>query len=245
MSTRDELKSELENLVKKETIILSEVSNKKQFGKIYQEWYSSALKIVQALAPDRLEEFKSCYLRDSKREKISRQNYTIQDYLMGIKAPLTGVRGHRHKAFDEIEAIQPILMSQLQILASLESRIDNVLQDVTGGLLAEIQDRELTTAQHLIGINLRAAGAVAGVVLEGHLQQVAKNHSIPVSAKATLANLNDPLKNNGVYKQTEWRKIQHLTDLRNLCCHKDQDEPTKEQVIELIQGVDSIVKTVY
>lgn len=40
-----------------------------------------------------------------------------------------------------------------------------------------------------------AAGAVAGVVLEGHLQTVLGNHKITIRKKnPTIAELNDPLK---------------------------------------------------
>jgi len=94
-------------------------------------------------------------------------------------------------------------------------------------------------------VNLRAAGAVAGVVLEGHLQQVATNHSISVGSKATLSLLNDSLKDAQVYKQAQWRNIQFLTDVRNLCCHKDKDEPSKDDVVDLINGVNKITKTIF
>jgi hypothetical protein len=69
-------------------------------------------------------------------------------------------------------------MNQSQILASLNSRLGTVLSDVRGHLLAEIEDDELAVAQRLVKINLRAAGAVAGVVLEAHLQRTAASHSL-------------------------------------------------------------------
>jgi len=42
-----------------------------------------------------------------------------------------------------------------------------------------------------------------------------------------------------------WRKIQYLADIRNLCAHKKNEEATEEQVSELIDGVNGIVKTVH
>ena len=91
----------------------------------------------------------------------------------------------------------------------------------------------------------RAAGSLAGVVLEAHLQRVATTHNIKITKKApTIADLNDPLKQDGVYETATWRKIGYLADLRNLCSHKKDVEPTAAQVVELIEGVNWAVKTI-
>jgi hypothetical protein len=109
-------------------------------------------------------------------------------------------------------------------------------------LLAEIQDEELAVAERLLKISLRAAGALAGVVLEGHLQRVAKNHAVPISKRdPTIADLNDPLKAAGVYDIPTWRRVQRLADLRNLCDHKRSREPLDSEVKDLIAGVTAIV----
>ena len=93
--------------------------------------------------------------------------------------------------------------------------------------------------------NWGAAGALAGVILEGHLQRVAANHKLTIPKRdPTIADLNDPLKQGGVYDTPTWRKIQFLGDIRNLCSHQKSSEPTKEQVLELIAGVNSVVDTV-
>ncbi len=137
-------------------------------------------------------------------------------------------------------------MNQMQIIASLSSRIDSVLQDVTGYLFAELQDSELIAATKLKKVSLRAAGALAGVVLERHLQRAATNHSVSIRKKApTISDLNDPLKKKGVYDVPMWRKIQLLADIRNLCSHQKAVEPTEEQVEELIAGVNSVIKSVF
>lgn len=61
----------------------------------------------------------------------------------------------------------------------------------------------------------------------------------------SIAELNESLKNSEVYETTTWRKIQHLGDIRNLCDHNKQKEPKKEEVEELLSGVEAIIKTVY
>ena len=113
-------------------------------------------------------------------------------------------------------------------------------------MFAELQDEELKTASQLVEISLRAAGAVAGVVLEGHLQRVATNHGVGISKRnPTIADLNDPLKADGVYDLPTWRKIQHLADIRNYCDHKKEREPKEDEVKELIAGTDAIIKTIF
>src|SRR5690606_16568401 len=108
-------------------------------------------------------------------------------------------------------------------------------------------DSELLAAKELnIKGFVRGAGAIAGVVIEKHLLQVCFNHNINITKKnPSISDFNDKLKTEDVYETPIWRKIQHLGDLRNLCDHNKDKEPTREQVAELIDGVDNIIKTIY
>ena len=96
------------------------------------------------------------------------------------------------------------------------------------------------------GFGLRAAGAVAGVVLEKHLAQVCDNHNVSVrKQQPTIGDLNDLLKKSEVMDVPIWRSLQRLGDLRNLCDHNKQREPTEAEVAELIDGVDKTTKTLF
>ena len=247
MSTEPEIKKELANLVAEVSHLVKLASESDQiltFGNTYQNWYSRALKLVELLGSDRLAEFRSYYEIDPKRKSYSAGTYAIQDYVKGMAATENYLTGG--SAWNTHTMVGIRLMNQSQILASLNSRIGTVLSDVKGHLLAEIEDDELAVAQRLVKINLRAAGAVAGVVLEAHLQRTAANHSVRIAKKdPTISDLNDPLKTAGVYDIPTWRKIQHLADLRNLCDHKKSREPNGPEVNELIAGVAAIVKTVF
>ncbi len=246
MGTKEDIKKELSALLDEQQKLITLAKDNKdiiEFGTSYQRWYSRAYKLVEALAAERLPEFVSYYLIDPKRKVTDAGNYVIQDYIKGI-----GARTNRYDKplwdTNNLAAIR--IVNQLQIISSLSSRIDSVLQDVTGHLFAEIQDAELLAAKRLTKISKRAAGALAGVVLERHLQRAADNHSISIGKKSpTISDLNDPLKNKGVYDTPVWRKIQLLGDIRNLCSHQKAMEPTDEQVDELIAGVNSIIKTVF
>jgi len=247
MPTESEIKSELDKLVAEVPALVKLASEPDEiltFGTSYQHWYSRALKLVELLGHERLAEFRSYYEIDPKRKSYSAGTYAIQDYVKGMAATKDYLSGG--PAWNAHAMVGIRLMNQSQILASLKSRLGTVLSDVRGHLLAEIEDDELAVAQRLVKINLRAAGAVGGVVLEAHLQRTAANHSVRIAKKdPTISDLNDPLKAAGVYDLPTWRKIQHLADLRNLCDHKKSREPTEPEVNELIAGVAAIVKTVF
>ena len=57
MSTAEEIKNELKNLIEDKSKLI-ELATKSEdtikFGSSYQAWYSRAIKIVEALAPERL-----------------------------------------------------------------------------------------------------------------------------------------------------------------------------------------------
>ncbi len=203
----------------------------------YQNWYSRSLKVIEALGPERLNEFISFYHRPD-RTSLRLATFGIRDLLIGV-APVG-------EEFDPGDYAESLLRSQIAIVRSLASRIDSVPSDVKGHLLAEIQDAELKAAGALFTVNERAAGALAGVVLEQHLQRVAVNHKVPIAkADPTIGDLNDPLRNANVYDLPTWRKIQMLGDIRNLCSHKKQRDPTPDEVKELIEGVERVIKSVF
>ena len=248
MSTSEIIKKELKDLLdekqKQELIKLAgNVDNIFEFGTAYQRWYSRAYKLVESLAPERLDEFVSYYRSDPKRKHFYDINYVIQDYINSYFPK----QDANHKPYwDAHKVVTSRILNQMQIIASLSSRVESVLQDVTGHLLAELQDSELTAAAKLKKVSIRAAGALAGVVLERHLQQVAKNHKITIRKKdPTISDLNDPLKQKEVYDMKIWRKIQLLADIRNDCAHQKGKEPTDEQVDELLLGVNSVIKSVF
>lgn len=89
-----------------------------------------------------------------------------------------------------------------------------------------------------------AAGAVTGVVLERHLKQLCTNQTPSVIARGETINpLNDALKSAQVYDQTQHRRIQVMGDIRNRCSHSVSNPPSKEEVWELIEDVDSFIRS--
>lgn len=243
MSKRNAIKAELESLYNQGAKLFTSFQNKqeKQFQVDYQSWYTKSLKVVTTLAQDRLHEFRSYYEIDPKRKTLGYGTYVIQDYLKGV-AP----NRLNYPKFDTRDQVSTCFFNQLTILRSLQDRIDSVLSDIEGELYSELQDGEIAIAKELAKVSVRAAGALLGVLIEGHLQKVALNHAVKVSKKnPTIADLNDPLKSAGVVDTPTWRKISYLADIRNLCSHKKDTEPTAQQLDELIQGAEWLTKNLF
>jgi len=206
----------------------------------YQVWYTLALGVVRDVVPDRLAEFEECY-RNSKRKNVDILTYTIGDFLDGI----TVTRFASEPVFNTATVYVNRFLTQINILRGAETRLASVLGNIEGTVRAELFDNELDIALELQKGHLRAAGAVAGVVLERHLQQIAHSHGVRVAKKQpTLADLNDPLKAAAIYDVPRWRQIQRLADLRNLCVHHREREPTPDEVRELIDTTRAVVKSI-
>jgi len=237
-------KEELETLAKTK---LGEIEAKKYFDslpiftKAYQPWYSEAKSLIKQLLPDRLDDFVRHYEKPKARKDITGENYRIEDCLQGIAVTRGG------ETIVALAAGVPHFQQQMAILGSVKSRFESSLFDIRQLVQADLFDSELDAAKELLHQKFtRAAGAIAGVVLERHLGQVCDNHSVTVKKKnPCISDFNDALKGDNILDTSTWRFVQHLGDIRNLCDHSKTAEPTKEQVDDLIIGVAKITKTVF
>lgn len=243
MSKRDIIKKEIKKLIE-EALDVQKIFFEKKEGNFpirYQDWYSKALKVVELLAPDRYKEFRSYYEADPKRKakELNRSNYVIQDFL---------------KRFDPwawgLETVKGIVgnsfTNQITIFLSITERIDSIFSNIETELFSEIQDDEIETAKKLLKINIRASGSLLGVIIENHLKKVANAHKFKISKKnPTISDLNELLKKETVIDIPAWRKIGYMGDIRNLCSHKKEVEPTKDQVTELIRGTEWLIKNIF
>ena len=241
---KSQIEEDLTRLLDQQKQILKSLEDIKdiiEFRTVYQRWDTQSLKIVQTLAPDKYDEFVNYYLTNPNQKLL---DASIQDYVRGLGQAKDAYTDEL--PFDPHELARIRFLNQLQVLDELSYRVESVLADVENHLFAELQDKELEAANALKKISLRAAGSLAGVVLERHLQRVAANHAVTVpQQETTIRELNDPLKLDKAYDFSTWRKIQMLGDLRNLCSHQRNGDPTKEQVEDLITGVNSIIKSVF
>lgn len=245
MVTSEEIKNELQLLLKEADQLFNSLKSKENstvysptdyifFINAYDLWYSKALNIVKNLLPDRVNDFILLY-RNDKRKEIRPSTYTISDALKGVS-----IKG----SCSPLSAL-PNILQQRQILQACLDKFDSKIYDLQTVLQADIFDSEIDSARYLLKNGfLRAAGAICGVVLEKHLAKICENHNIKITKKdPSLATYNDALKDI-VYDTIEWRRMQRLADLRNLCDHNKDREPTKEEVEELISGADRVIKSI-
>lgn len=211
----------------------------------YQAWYTESVSVIRQLIPERLAEFQELYKGDGKRKTTDLQTYHIQDWLNGVRANI--VRGTTDKVFNDLAIVTMRFNTQTSIVKAVQGRFESSLFDIQQLVRADLFDSELDAARELSKNGFhRAAGAVAGVVLEKHLGQVVVNHTIVMKKKhPTISDFNDLLKNVNVLDVPAWRNVQRLGDLRNLCDHNKHRDPTKEEINELINGVEKLTKTLF
>ncbi|MFT8334680.1 hypothetical protein [Acetobacter orientalis] len=211
------------------------------FEVAYEAWYSETLVVVKQLLPDRFQDFKSHFEIPEGRKLLSFTSYRISDALKG-----TIIKNGLEEIVVNLNAAIPHLRQQIAILIAAERRFKSSLFEIKQLVQADLFDSEIDAARELLKNKFfRAAGAIAGVVLEKHLRQVCEDHEIKIVKKHPgISDLNNLLKENAVIEVPQWRHITLLGDYRNLCDHNKQKEPTVEQVTELIDGTDKVLKTI-
>ena len=208
----------------------------------YDTWYSEAHAVIKQILPDRLTDFVKQY-KDEKRKEIDFLTYGISDYLLGLR---TTSHGGTKVVADGSAAVGKMQI-QNSILEAAAKKFESSLFDIQEVLQADLFDSELGAAKELAKKGfVRGGGAIAGVVLETHLGHVCEMHSFKSRKKhPSISDYYQLLKENDVIDTPKWRFIQHLGDLRNLCDHNKDREPTKDDVLELVEGVEKVIKTVF
>lgn len=202
----------------------------------YEKWYTKTLYIIKVFIPDRYNDFSLLYSND-KRKEIFWMNYTISDAVQQIKSASNTL--HPCNALTK-------LSQQVSMVEVCLEKFDSKIFDIQTILQADVFDSEIESSRHLAKMGyLRAAGAICGVIIEKHLAGVCQNHNISLKKKnPSISDYNDSLKD-VAYDTVEWRRIQRLGDIRNLCDHNKEREPLKEELDELISSTDRVIKTVF
>lgn len=240
----EDFRDQLKKVQKDEKRVSEYLKKLPSFSDAYQSWYSESLVLLKQLLPDRVSDFTKLYEKPkTRRKEITYENYVIEDALQGLHI----TRGWQGEKVVGADAAIPRFTQQLNIIKAINKRFESSLFDIKQLVQADLFDSELEVAKELNKKGfVRGAGAIAGVVLEKHLLQVCDNHGVKITKKnPSISDYNDKLKGAGTYETPTWRKTQHLGDLRNLCVHKKKKGPKTEDVDELVEGVESIIKTVF
>ena len=201
----------------------------------YQSWYTRARRVVVQLIPERVNTFDACYDRHRKDNvRLTVTNYSISDYISGIVDAA--------RSIDTDNRFMDNLGIQIGILGAAYDMTDSAVRSIELTILHDIAKSNIAGADELIlSGHLRAAGVVCGTVLEKHLRDVCASHEIKLSKKPTLADLNESLKKAGIYDIPLWRLVQRLADIRNICAHATEREPTADEVRDLMRETEKIL----
>lgn len=213
-----------------------------EFSTAYQVWYSEACAVIRQLLPDRLYDFQAHYLRPkTTRKDLSAVNYVIEDFIQGLRV----TRGTDYVVVDRSSAI-PRFEAQIAILKACRSRFESSLYELKQMVQADVMDSEIDSSRELLKNGFtRAAGVVAGVVLEKHIQLIVQRREIAVKNRPALGDYIAALKDADAVSVAEWRKLQYLSEVRAKCAHSKGVEPTADEVAELIAGTDWTIKNLF
>ena len=240
MDRKKELEKTINRMIDDVKTIISKIEAEDratdEIVSLYESWYSEGHLLIKQILPSRLSDFETLYF-GGKRSNLGPASYSILQYLS-------------REDFDffhsKTDAINKIYI-QKGIINSAKLGIDSILSRIKTILQADMFDNELDAARDLLKYgHIRAAGALAGVLLEGHLKEVTSNHNLKLNTTKkhpTISDYNDAL-HGTVYDKIQWRSIQALADIRNTCDHPSPD-PTKENVEKLIKETGEIIKTVF
>ena len=192
----------------------------------YHQWYASILALIEANMPSRLNEVIGLHERDH-RKKDGEQR--IVDYL-------------NHGRFSETEQyrIAQYITQLAAIVCSIPHYMESRLFDIEIAVANHYVGDQLREAEILLKAgHVRAAGAIAGVLLERHLRLLCDHHTPPITygVKDGISKLNDKLRDATVFDTIQWRKVQWMGDVRNECDHQKTSEPRREDIEALIGEV--------
>ena len=155
----------------------------------------------------------------------------------------------------DIEALLDELRSVLPELTIMTADIrEQIRTQLTGDELDHAEQLLSVQGQHEEAI-LRAAGVIAGVVLERHLSDLVDktNPTVPAGVQYTrnpkadgMQRYMDWLIGQRVIQPTERKPIEHLIFIRNCCGHPPSVNlrvPTREEVTRLIADTRQYVAT--
>lgn len=219
---------------------LREISDRSELRREYLRWYTEAQLLISRHVPSMFHEFENLYYSSVKGEGEQRQwDYRgIRSYMRAAIDTPDSQRLYKNWFSADIEQQRGILLA---LPAVIELRALEVEALVTADLvIGEIEEARLLL-DHGFG---RAAGAVAGVALESHLKLLHNQSSLEYDDKDTIVPLATRLRKAGVISLGDEKKCIAMSDTRNNCDHKNEAEPTPEEILELINDADRFAKRV-
>ena len=227
---------------KSQKIVREAVKKIKNPKRDYYVWYDKAYRAVQVFTPERLAEFERFYTGSKNVKKtadLDPMTAGITHYLQGWTIP----RGN--ETIDFFHTFTTGFTAQRFILQAIGKNVDHVLFNLEAKVQYELSKSEIDSAKNLKKIGqLRASGAIVGVVIERHLKIVMNNRDIKLNKRnPTISKYNDVLKDVAYDAKTE-KIIQMCGRIRNNCVHHNDAEPTADEIDAIISSAEIIIAQV-
>lgn len=201
-----------------------------KFIHAYHEWYSASVALVEGNMPSRSSEMVALHegLRGAKQSPM----------------PMMQLLQLQWMTFDQQLMMASRITHMKSLVSSIPAYMKARLHDVELAVAQAYVHDELSEAEVLLKARfIRAAGAIVGVLLERHLKLLCDRHHpcISYTKSAAISQLNDLLRDRGVYDVAQWRRVQWMGDVRNSCDHARTTEPPEKDVEDLIREVGKFV----
>jgi hypothetical protein len=240
----EKIKQQLEDTVEQGRLMLKgwEFRDYQNVQDAYQAWYVRAEVFVQKFLHDRIDEFK-LYYTGSGLENYEGE-YGIKAFLKG-KLPYYAYEDITSQQDRANKYIRHNLSMQISILNAIKTNLDTIVNEIVDTIYYEYQEDELEAAKTILDINLRAAGALCGVVIEKHLKRLVEKNDLQPDKKNPGINwYSSKLREKNIITVSQKKKVDYMADIRNRCDHPDVDEPKREDITRLIEDTNWLIKSV-
>lgn len=238
MITEEAAKKQLEALYQEGGVLAKTLESDEEPGSFeegYQSWYSRALPLMKQLGPDRYAEFQQFYSRSGKSDVHWSRDTVIHDYLLGVEGGIEDPRDAAARCF----------RSQLAILKSVAGRLAWISLDSLEQAERGLQLSILEAARDLIKVDERAAGVVAGSILESYLKKLAAKHRLKFRKQAPpLREYMDALHGAKVLDIPVHAQAIWLAEIAGRAT-AEGESPTQLQVRDLIDGSRWLITNIF
>ncbi len=208
----------------------------------YQIWYDSAYEWVRLLRPRKLEEFEELYTGSKHAQNMG----DLHPSHAGIKRFFQGqpiIIGN--KVIDYFHNFNTSFNQQQDILIAIRDNFDNPLFNLETDIRHGVYESEMNIAKEFQEHeNLRMAGAIASLVIEVHLKNIAIKHGIPIKEKTEVSDYNNFLKRKGVCDSGLSDQIKSCKKTRNKCIHTDKGDPSDGEISTIIHIADRVINEI-
>lgn len=205
----------------------------------YQSRYHHVSLYVKEFWPERLKEFNEFYDTNKNRKELNFLNYTIKDYILWYSTNIISYERFVSTVYNKYE-------QQYSIFKNIWESIDSKIVNIRDLIHADLLESQIDEAKVLLkNWYQRASWAICWVIIEEHLQKVSSNSWLKLSKKDPwIWDLNQGLYDSKIIDLLTFKEISIAGTLRNLCDHKKTVEPTKDNIKQLIEKTEWILKNV-